>query len=530
MRDLLPISLVGHQAFCPRRAWLEAAGESTDTAQVAIGLRAHSSSDDPSRSRTASVRAVELASEQLGIIGRCDTVEVAEDGSVVVVEHKSTPVRKRAEVTEPMRVQLALQVLALQESGYMVRGAAVWFASHSTRVPVELSPADYEAARVLVEETRTTVEADEAPAPLEDDPRCGGCSHIGVCLPDERALAPISRRVVVADSDSQVLHLATFGSRASVKAGRLVVQRHGEQLASMPLERVQGVVVHGNVDLSGALIRELLWRDQPLVWCSSGGRVVGWSQSAKSPNGGPRARQAVASQDGRLDLAREFVASKIAGQATFLRRHAGAPVTVERLRALQKAAVHAPSLPDLLGVEGEAAARYFEDFELMLSPRVREAEGLYFNKRVRRPARDPLNAALNFTYGLLLADLVRAVMACGLDPHHGFLHSSGRNKPALALDLAEEFRTPVADSTVIGAFNNGELRARHFTDVLGATRLRENGRKILIAAYERRVEGVFTHPVFHYQVSWRRGMEVQARLVLGVLDGSMPRYVGIRTR
>jgi len=121
-------------------------------------------------------------------------------------------------------------------------------------------------------------------------------------------------------------------------------------------------------------------------------------------------------------------------------------------------------------------------------------------------------------------------MACGLDPHHGFLHSSGRNKPALALDLAEEFRAAVADAVVIGAFNNGELQRHDFTSALGSTALRDKGRKALIAAYERRVAGTFHHPTFAYELTWRRAMEVQARLVLGVLDGSMPRYVGIRTR
>ena len=126
--------------------------------------------------------------------------------------------------------------------------------------------------------------------------------------------------------------------------------------------------------------------------------------------------------------------------------------------------------------------------------------------------------------------MIRAVVACGLDPHAGFLHSANRNKPALALDLCEELRAPVADSVVLGAINNGELAPGDFTSVLGTTRLRENGRKVLIAAYERRAQGTFRHPVFDYQVTWRRAMEVQARMVLGVLDGSQARYAGIRVR
>jgi CRISPR-associated protein Cas1 len=179
-------------------------------------------------------------------------------------------------------------------------------------------------------------------------------------------------------------------------------------------------------------------------------------------------------------------------------------------------------------VEGDAAARYFGSFATMLSPSVQAA--LAFSGRTRRPATDPLNAALNFAYGLLLADLVRAVVSCGLDPHAGFLHSSGRNKPALALDLCEEFRAPVADSVVIGAFNNGELKDTSFSIVTGAARLRDAARSALIAAYERRVATSFRHPIFGYQVTWRRAMEIQARLVLGVLDGTQDGYKGITIR
>lgn len=473
---------------------------------------------------------MEVISEKWGVVGRCDTVHVRHDGTVDLVEHKATPVRRQPTVTGPMRVQLALQRQALQESGFTVQTTGIWFSTHGVAVDVELTDLDVADAHGMVEATRAVVDGVTAPPPLEDDVRCSSCSHISVCLPDERAMEPVTRQIRVADPDSQVVHLSTFGARASVKQGRLLVHRHGEQMASLPLERVQAVVVHGNVDLTGGLIRELLYRDLPLVWCTSRGRIVGWAASARSPNGGPRGRQAVASQAGRLDLAREFVSSKIAGQATLLRRHGGSPEVVARLRTLSRAAATVPSLPVLLGVEGDSAAQYFRHFQGMLNTAVTGDQAITFPGRVRRPATDPVNAALNYAYALLLADLVRAVLACGLDPHQGFLHSSGRNKPALALDLAEEFRAAVADSVVVGSFNNGELTRSDFSSGLGSTVLRDRGRKALIAAYERRVSGTFRHPTFGYELSWRRAMEVQARLVLGVLDGSMPRYIGIRTR
>jgi CRISPR-associated protein Cas1 len=528
--ELLPISLVAQHVFCPRRAWLEAAGETTDTYQMAVGIAEHLPTENPTTGRPDRLRVVEVVHPEWGVIGRCDTVERESDGSLTVVEHKATPVRRRPDVTEPMRVQLALQVESLKSMGYKVCGQEVYFTSHRVSVPVTLAEADISRARTEVDATRLTVTSATAPPPLEDDPRCTSCSHASVCLPEERSGRPVRRRIAVADPDCQVAHLATPGSRASLRDGRVLVSHRGEEISSIPIERVQSLVLHGNVDLSGALIREMMWRSRPIVWCTGVGRVVGWSVSGSAPNGLQRVRQHEMSATGRLDLAREFVGSKIANQATFLRRNGASLDTVTLLRKLQRRAAVALSLGELFGIEGEAAANYFEAFATMLHATVSgEARDLFLG-RSGRPARDPINASLNYVYGMLLADMIMAIAACGLDPHAGFLHSSNRNKPALALDLSEEFRAPVADSTVVGAFNNGEVSMDGFTDVLGTTRLRDEARRTLIAAYERRVQTRFRHPVFGYEVSWRRAMEVQARMVLGVIDGTQSRYVGIRVR
>lgn len=520
----MTIGLVAHYAFCPRRAWLEAAGERTDTRQMAIGSAAHTRTDDPSSDGTRTLRAVDVNHASWGLVGRCETVEQNDDGSLTVVEYKSTPVRRRAEVTEPMRVQLALQIAALTATGYSVRDQCIYFTEHRRRVPVELDLGDFEAAHHLVRATRAALEATDAPAPLEDDPRCTRCSHISVCLPDERSLEPVRRRIVVADPDSQIVHLATPGARASIRSGRMIVKKGDDELSSVPMERVQGLVVHGNVDLSGALIREVLWRQLSIVWCTGSGRVVGWASSTDSPNGTGRARQH-ASHDVTLDLAREFISAKIANQATLLRRNGHAERAIPALRHLSRQVSEAQSVLEVYGIEGEAASIYFSHFDSMIRP-----DEIVFTERSRRPARDPASAALNYSYLLLLGECIRALRACGLDPNIGFLHSSSRNKPALALDLLEEFRAPVADSTVIRALNNGELGPRDFITRLGTCTLSEQGRKALIAAHERRVATEITHPTFGYKVTWRRAIEVQARLVLGVPDGSQPSYVGIRTR
>jgi CRISP-associated protein Cas1 len=315
-----------------------------------------------------------------------------------------------------------------------------------------------------------------------------------------------------------------------MRGGRIHVSARGEQLASFPIERVSGLIVHGNIDLSSALIRDLLWRGLTIVWCSGTGRVIGWSHTANTPNGQQRVRQHQASAQGRLALAREFIGAKIANQATVLRRNGDAPETLSYLRTMQRQALRAEILGALYGFEGEAAARYFASIPTMLRDRQGATFLARWPGRAGRGAFDPLKLALNYVYGVIVADTIRAVAACGLDPQAGFLHSSNRNKPALALDLMEEFRAPLGDAVVLTAINNGETTESSFSSALGSCRLRDDGRRALLSTYERRVDTEFTHPVFKYKLTWRRAIEVQARMVLGYIDGSQAKYTGVTTR
>lgn len=523
--EMIPISLVAHQVFCPRRAWLEASGENVDSHQMAIGTSTHAHVDQAETRSGESLRRITVSAPNLGVSGRCDVVQQDDDGALTVIEYKATPVRRRAEVTPAMRMQLALQGMALAEQGERVISHRVWFTTHRTYVDVDISDVDRIAAAQAVSDTLATVQAESAPAPLIDDPKCLRCSHVGVCLPDERKLEPVRRRINVADPDSQVLHLSTPGARASLKQGRLVVSHKGEEIASVPMERIQALVVHGNTDLSSGLVRELMWRGLTTIWCSGRGSVIGWANSAKSPNGQSRVMQQSMSGKGRLDIARQMIFAKVSNQATMIRRNTGESTVAANMRDKAKSVLDAQSLQEVFGIEGEAATHYFAHFSSML-----KSDWAEFSGRFGRGATDPVNVALNLAYGVLTAECIRAIVACGLDSHAGFLHSSNRNKPALALDLCEEFRPVIADSAVVRAFNNKEIGAKDFSTVLFDTRLRDNGRKAIVAAVQRRLATKFTHPLFGYEVTWRRAIEIQARLVLGVIDGSQSSYVGVRVR
>lgn len=526
--DRIPISLVAHTVFCRRRAWLEAAGETVESSAIQFGQDAHRRVDHAGGSDDR-YRAVPISSPELGLTGRCDVVIGQPDEGLEVVEFKSTPVRRTPSVTEAQGVQLTLQRLCLELAGHQVRKLGVYFVNHEIQVEIPINEDMASRALTWLVETKAVLANSRAPEPLVSDPRCDRCSHASVCLPDETGRDGSARRISVADPDTEILHVQTYGCRVQLRSHRVQVVKGDEILASLPLERVGGIVVFGNCDLSSAVIRELLWRRAAIVWCTGRGRVVGWASSAETPHGLERAHQHLLSLDGSLPLAREAIRAKVSNQATAMRRH-NCPDDATALRVLARRLTEAPSLPALLALEGEAAARYFSRFPEFLKGVGAEFFREKWERRRGRGAGDPLNIMLNFCYGLLVADAIRAVTACGLDPAAGFLHSSSRNKPALALDLMEEFRAPVADSVVVGTINNGEITAKHFSSSLGDWRLRDSGRKALVAAYERRVGSEFQHPIFGYKVTWRRALEVQARMVLAVIEGSRDDYRGIVTR
>jgi len=180
----------------------------------------------------------------------------------------------------------------------------------------------------------------------------------------------------------------------------------------------------------------------------------------------------------------------------------------------------------LLGIEGMAAKGYFEGFATLLQggPTF-DLEG-----RNRRPPRDPVNALLSFVYALLAKDLTLALNAVGFDVMLGFYHRPRYGRPSLALDLAEEFRPIVADSVVLTLINNGEVTPSSFIRRAGAVAMTDSARRAVLAAYERRMDSLVTHPMFGYRISYRRILEVQSRLLARTVLGELTEYPNFCTR
>lgn len=151
-------------------------------------------------------------------------------------------------------------------------------------------------------------------------------------------------------------------------------------------------------------------------------------------------------------------------------------------------------------MEGTAASRYFGRFAGMLRP-ADDTLGVFdFNNRNRRPPRDAVNALLSFAYALLTKDFATTLFAVGFDPNLGFFHKPRYGRPALALDLMEEFRPLIADSVVLTLINNAEVGPEDFISTMGGVALTPGGRTRFLDAYERRMRQEIIHPVFGYRI------------------------------
>ncbi|HEU5080090.1 MAG TPA: CRISPR-associated endonuclease Cas1 [Opitutaceae bacterium] len=361
------------------------------------------------------------------------------------------------------------------------------------------------------------------------------------------------RRLIAPDVDTKVLYINTPGVVLAKKGETVVIKEKGETLSEVRIKDLHHLAVFGAAQISTALIQTLCDCEVPISYFSMGGWFYGITRGHGLSNVFTRIRQFARAADAgqALPVARLFVYGKIRNQRTLLMRNHVEP-PARALLALKHAAAAALSAPNqaaLLGIEGAAALVYFRNFSGMIkgeeatdeipgleeepSARIQAAQTAFsfdFKTRNRRPPRDPVNALLSLGYSLLARDCTVAALAVGFDPYIGLYHQPRFGRPALALDVMEEFRPLIADSAVLTAINNRMLSPSDFVQAGEAVNLTPSGRKRFFLAYEKRMSDTVTHPLFDYKVSYRRAIELQFRLLARTLTGEIERYLPFTTR
>ncbi|MGB3916143.1 MAG: type I-C CRISPR-associated endonuclease Cas1c [Thiothrix litoralis] len=332
------------------------------------------------------------------------------------------------------------------------------------------------------------------------------------------------------------LYVSTEGAYLRLEGETLVVMVDQTKKGQVPLHHLGAIVCLGRVSMSPALMARNMEDGRSIVWLNEHGR---FQARVEGPvNGNILLRQAQFRAADKVDIALEiskaFIAGKLRNSRNVLLRSARDSKDEEAKAQLVRAAkslginlrnlAHAESAASVLGLEGDAARVYFEQFNTLIKPQMREE--FEYKGRSRRPPKDAVNALISFLYALLLNDCRSALETVGLDPQLGFFHVVRPGRPALALDLLEEFRAVLGDRLALTLINRGQLRQKDFDfRPGGAVMLNDTGRKTVIVAYQERKKETLQHPVLETQVEIGLLPLLQARMLARYLRGDVEAYI-----
>jgi CRISP-associated protein Cas1 len=580
-KDRSPKSKVGTQ---------EDSSSSAPAPEKGEGEAGQSSGDKKAESEIIHSRSVQMGSDRLGVVAKMDLVEArgvrSDDGAtgdllaaleVCPVDYKAGAPKEGEEANELWdtdKMQLGLQALILRDNGYTCHEGIIYYRATKQRVRLPITPELERWVLERISEARRVITG-PMPAPLVHSPKCVRCSLAPVCLPDETRMLQHSaspdeaeargasteggetsrtksetsapRRLMAARDDTRALYLNTSGYRVGCKDEVLTVKDKDRLVEEVRMRDVSHVALFGNIQISTQAIQSLCEMEVPVTYFSMGGWFYGITRGHGLKNIFLRMEQFRLARDEKvcLALARQFVHGKIRNHRTLLmRNHLEPPeVIVLKLKRAAEDALSAGSLDELLGIEGAAASQYFQQFAgmvkveddlpglgLSVETTKQRTFNFNFNHRNRRPPTDPVNAMLSLAYSLLAKDCTLAALAVGFDPYLGFYHQPRFGRPALGLDLMEEFRPLIAESTVLNCINNRVITDKDFVKAGQAVNLSVAGRKRFFQTYEQRMSSLITHPLFDYKVSYRRALELQARLLGKALTGEIADYIPLMTR
>ena len=473
--DLIPARMLNEFAYCPRLCYIEwVQGEFVDSVDTVDGRFQHRRVDLESgvvpsgdeMHETFHARSVYLSGSEVGITCRIDLLE-GEGKRVTPVDYKRGTAPNVPEgAYEPERVQLCAQGLVLRENGFDCSEGVIYFVTSKQKVSVPFDDLLVRRTRDLINTLRKVAREGKIPPPLEGSAKCVRCSLAGICLPDEvnflREMeteedeVKTARRLVPSRDDQVPVYVVGHGQMVKKRGDRLEFWSKGDKVGEAKLREVAQLSLYGGVGITTPALADLLQRGVPVCHYSHGGWFYGISQGNTHKNVELRIRQFDRAGDSTksLKIAKSFVSGKIRNSRTLIRRNDPGPPkkVLTSLNRLAREAEVAESAESLLGIEGAAAQIYFSRFNNLLKS---GEVSFSFENRNKRPPKDPVNAVLSYLYGVMVKEFFITLLAVGFDPYLGFYHRPRYGRPALALDLMEEFRSLIADSVTITKTKSG---------------------------------------------------------------------------
>lgn len=290
------------------------------------------------------------------------------------------------------------------------------------------------------------------------------------------------------------IYLMEPGLKLATKGGHFVLSRGESILTEVPILAVRDITLRPNIQISANVIKTALQENIPVSWLSTTGRSDGLLLNHNFFNVILHQMQfeSINNNEFAIPLSKSIVEAKINNQIILLSREKRKSQPKNVVNKLEKALKnmkiskrklkHAKTKEKIMGYEGYASKLYFSAFSKLFPKEFK------FNKRTKKPPKDPVNAALSYGYSMLHKEIISNIIAVGLHPYVSILHSLRNHHPALASDLIEEWRIPLVDQLILKLFSHKTLKADNFVSNGTGCYLNHVGRKILLLNYEKRME------------------------------------------
>lgn len=309
----------------------------------------------------------------------------------------------------------------------------------------------------------------------------------------------------------------------------VLATKQGKEVARVPFCNLEGIVCFNYMGCTPALMAKCAEEGVSLNFISPQGRFLAHVRGEIRGNVHLRRAQfrKLEDEENCLNLAKLSIGAKITNSKNYLQKQlrennsliAYLSTAIESMEGNLKDLQTVANSDSLRGIEGDAARSYFGVFgRLILNP------DYQFSSRNKRPPLDAVNAMLSYLYALLAIECEAALEAVGLDPFMGYLHTDRAGRPALALDLMEEFRCYIVDRLVLNIINLRKISAKEFVFENGGMQMTDTAKKIILKEWQTRKKETIKHPIINEKIEFGLFPYVQARLLAKFLRGEMENY------
>lgn len=318
------------------------------------------------------------------------------------------------------------------------------------------------------------------------------------------------------------LYLTEQGSILCKTGDRLLVRKDREVLLDVPCNKIDAILIFGNIQFTTQAVHELFEHGIELAIFTRTGRLIGQITSPATKNIELRVAQ-FKMYDGKefkLKLSKAIISGKIMNSLTVLKAFSynhpniGLDTEISGIEALLKDIPGSDKIPTLRGIEGTAARTYFSGFSKMI------LGDFIFEGRKKHPSTDPVNALLSFGYTLIFNEISSLLDGLGFDPYLGYFHEPEYGRASLASDIQEEFRSTV-DRFTLYLINNRMLNNQDFyrNQKDGSMYLKREAMKKYFSEYEKYMGKEFIHPDTKENTTVKKCFRIQAERLANFIKG-----------